>query len=55
MSTQANLYVDHGTDFGINLELTAEVNQGDVFVIMSVGNPELFATSSESGVFSCCA
>jgi len=33
MPTQANLYVDHGTDFGINLELTAEVNQGDVFVI----------------------
>lgn len=33
MPTQANLYVDKGTDFGINLELTAEVNPGDVFII----------------------
>lgn len=33
MPTQANLYVDKGTDFGINLEITAEVDPGDVFVI----------------------
>jgi hypothetical protein len=33
MTTQANLYVDKGTDFGINLELTAEVEEGDVFDI----------------------
>jgi hypothetical protein len=33
MTTQANLYVNKGADFGINLELEAEVEDGDVFDI----------------------
>jgi hypothetical protein len=33
MTTQANLYVNKGADFGINLELTAEIEEGDVFDI----------------------
>jgi hypothetical protein len=31
MTTQANLYVNKGTDFSIDLEITYELNPGDVF------------------------
>jgi hypothetical protein len=33
MTTQANLYVNKGTDFSIDLEITYELNPGDVFTL----------------------
>ena len=33
MTTQANLYVNKGTDFSIDLEITYELNAGDVFTL----------------------